>query len=314
MPPTSKKLNVRIERMPLADLRLLEENARFMKHETFQALVANLRRDGVLTQLPFACKMPDGVYEVLSGNHRVQAAIEAGIVEGDVIVTDDKLTKQQRIAIQLSHNAIAGEDDPAVLKSLYEQLDTVDWRDYAGLDDKQLELLEQVQVDSLAEANLSFQTVMIAFLPHEAEQIEAAWDAVREDVGAKPDTLWVARMLEHEKLIKALDLTGRSYDVKNVAVALEVVLNVFRRHLTDLSEGLLDEWDEAKPGKEKTWLPLATIVNTENVPVQVAGTMRRAIKLMTKRGEVSPDAPWQALEFWAADYLAGVQAEVADGG
>jgi hypothetical protein len=305
-----KKLNVRIERMALADLRLLEENARFMKHETFQALVANLKRDGVLTQLPFAARTGDGAYEVLSGNHRVQAALEAGITESDVIVTDDKLTKQQRIAIQLSHNAIAGEDDPAVLKSLYEQLDTVDWRDYAGLDDKQLELLEKVDVDSLSEANLSFQTVMIAFLPHEAEEMAEAWDAARDDMAAKPDEVWVARLLEHEKLLNALDLVGRTYGVKNVAVALGAVLAVFRAHVTDLADATLEEWDEPRPGRENAWMPLVTILGKEDVPVAAAGTIRRAIKQMTRRGDLSENAPWQALEFWAAEYLAGLQEAV----
>ena len=34
-------------------IRLLELNARFMRHETFARLVANIKKDGDLTQTPF---------------------------------------------------------------------------------------------------------------------------------------------------------------------------------------------------------------------------------------------------------------------
>lgn len=90
------------------DLKLLEVNARFMKQDEYQKLVANVKRDGCLTQLPFVCKDPvERKWLVLSGNHRVQAAIDAGLEEIEVQATKDKLTKDEMIAIQLSHNAIS---------------------------------------------------------------------------------------------------------------------------------------------------------------------------------------------------------------
>ncbi|MFE7277922.1 hypothetical protein [Streptomyces sp. NPDC057623] len=45
------------------------------------------------------------------------------------------------IAPQLSRNAIAGQDDPAILKELYDELESVEWRQCTGLDDKALDLL-----------------------------------------------------------------------------------------------------------------------------------------------------------------------------
>ncbi|MDF3142048.1 MULTISPECIES: hypothetical protein [unclassified Streptomyces] len=46
----------------------------------------------------------------------------------------------------LSRNAIAGKDDPAILKELYDELESVEWRQYTGLDDKALDLLKKVDV------------------------------------------------------------------------------------------------------------------------------------------------------------------------
>ena len=106
----------------LSELKLLEKNARYMKGPQFERLVENIRRDGVLTSFPLVHREGKAL-EVISGNHRVSAAIKAGIEESDVIEVTTPLTRQQFVALQLSHNAIAGQDDPNILRSLYDELD-----------------------------------------------------------------------------------------------------------------------------------------------------------------------------------------------
>jgi hypothetical protein len=306
--PDGQAITTRIERVKLRDLKLLELNARFMRYETYTTLVQNLRRDGALTSVPFAARDwddEDGRYLVLSGNHRVQAAIEAGIEEADVMLTDDNLSRQRQVAVQLSHNALAGEDDPATLKQLYEELDDFDWRNYAGLDDKALELIESVSIGSLSEANLSFQVVSVTCLPDELEDMRASFQAAQDLIGSKPDEVWLARFADYDRLMKALDLAGKSYKVSNVAVTLSIVLDVFNQHVTDLSDGYLEKYDEPRPGRENQWVPVETLFGKDVVPVSAAATIRRALKRMRKNGDLASEAgAWQALEHWAADYLA----------
>ena len=74
-----------------------------------------VKRDGQLTSAPFACRDGDG-YLVLSENHRTQSAIAAGLETIPYIITDDELSEDQRISIQISHNALSGKDDPFILK------------------------------------------------------------------------------------------------------------------------------------------------------------------------------------------------------
>ena len=109
-------------------LLLLEKNARFMKPEVFRRLVENVRRDGVLTSLPFCVREGEGL-RVLSGNHRVLAAIEAGLVEVDVLVSLTPLSIARQRAIQLSHNSLTGEDDPVTLRELFGEIEDLDWRE-----------------------------------------------------------------------------------------------------------------------------------------------------------------------------------------
>src|SRR5690606_10189312 len=120
---TLEKLTVQHRRIDPRKVKLLDQNAHFMRHETFMRLVENIRADGAATSTPFLWRRHDDqtrkplhkpeddhAYECLSGNHRVKASIVAEVYEIDVLYTDDYIDPDRRRAIQLSHNAIFGED------------------------------------------------------------------------------------------------------------------------------------------------------------------------------------------------------------
>lgn len=114
-PGPSDSLETRVVRRKLSELTLLEghENARYMKAAQFNRLVDNLKRDGVLTSSPLIYKNT-----VRSGNHRVAAAIKAGIAEADCIELLGDVSEERVIGIQLAHNAINGQDDPNILSTI----------------------------------------------------------------------------------------------------------------------------------------------------------------------------------------------------
>jgi hypothetical protein len=172
---------------------------------------------------------------VLSGNHRTMAAIEAGLTSIGWVEITEPLPRQRQIALQLSHNAIAGQDDPAILKELYDELEAVEWRQYSGLDDKALDLLEKVDVTGLGEANLDFATVQIVFLPDDLERAEAAIDAAKATGAA--DARWTAGLAQYEAVLDAIETSRAAYKIGNVATALGVILTVFEAHLGDLADG-----------------------------------------------------------------------------
>jgi hypothetical protein len=298
-------MQTRIERIRLGDLRLLEVNARYFRRETFATLIVNIARDGCLTSVPLAWREPGQEAPlVLSGNHRVMAAIEALGADhvADVMVTDDPLTPAQRTAIALSHNAIAGEDDPATLKLLYEAIDDVDWRLYSGLDDKMLELLARIAPAPLQATAVEYLTCTLLLLPEERDRLEASLLAAEEQVQSSTST-YLGRLAEYDRVLDSLDLAGRASGIRNSATALAVVLDVFDAHLTDLSAA----WE---PDVDRTrWIPLATIFGTDEVPPAAARVIQRAIARMVEHDEVSDKARWQSIEFLCADYLAGVKDE-----
>lgn len=284
------------------DLTLLDVNARFMRHEQFQRLVANIREDGSLTSTPLVWNDAEtGRRIVLSGNHRTKAAIEAGLERIFWLEITEPLPRQRQIALQLSHNAITGEDDPATLKALYEELEDVSLRLYSGLDDKTLELLEEVTVPSLAEANLDFATVQIVFLPDEKEAAEKALESARK--AASADARWLARIEQYESVLDALDTTKGAHNIGNVAAAFAIILSVFERHLSELAEGWYDP--DEQTAKRKGHAPIETVLGTRTLPADAAAIVQQAIDRMIRAEDLPPDQRWRALELWAADYLAG---------
>lgn len=278
---TQARIETRTIRIDPRALKLLDVNARYMRHEVYQRLIHNIQRDGGLTgNTPFAWRLHDDetqtaseppVYLVLSGNHRVKASIDAGLDTIEVTVTDDYLTPDRRKAIQLSHNALTGEDDPAVLKTIYESIGDVGLRLYSGLDDKQLQLLADVSASPLSEAALQFQHIALTFLPHEVDQVNAVWDDARKQIKSVTG-YWVGRWGDYDRTMDALEATQEAYNIKNTATALMVVLDIFYRHLNELQDGFLDA--QGEPYDPKQQVPVISVLGV-TLPARLAAKIKK---------------------------------------
>lgn len=281
------------------ECELLEKNARFMKNETFQNLVENVKRDGGLTSVPFCYLTEEGKYRVLSGNHRVMAARAAGFEEVLVMYTDEPLTKDQQIAIQLSHNSLVGEDDPIILQDLYNEIEDLSLKYYSGLDDKVLEQLEKVQVTGLTEAQLDYLSLSFVFLPDEAELLVEVLEKAKNEIAS--DVVLV-RMSEYDRLLEAVAKTQAAYNIHNGATAIMLILDLFERHQEELKAGWLDENGELI---HKNFVPISSVLGTDLIPSAAAEVINRAVEKMMASGEITNKNKWQALEYMAADYLSG---------
>ena len=225
--PTSVRMAV----VPIAQCDFLEKNARFMRAEQYRQLVENIRRDGCLTSVPFAIKQGDR-YKILSGNHRVKAAQDAGLTDIPVLYTDQELTHAQQVAIQLSHNAIAGQDDMAILRELYDEINDVALKEYSGLDDVVLGRMNPPNLDPLSESHLEYRVVSVCFLPEEVERAEKLFDKVMEQTTG--DATWVNRRADYDRMLDALTIAKAQAGVKNTATAFGLLLDLAEKHLEEI--------------------------------------------------------------------------------
>lgn len=61
-------------------------------------------------------------------------------------------------------------------------------------------------------------------------------------------------------------------------------------------------WDPEPSG---AWVPLDRLFGVRVVPAGAAVVIALALDRMRARGEIGTDNAWQAVEYWAADYLSG---------
>lgn len=189
-----------------------------MKGATFAQLVANIKRDGCLTSFPLVNRQGEDL-TVASGSHRVAAAIKAGLVEGEVIEITSPLTREQFVALQLSHNAIAGEDDPNVLRSLYDELG-FEWKEYSGLTDDAFKV-EDLDTSVLRVEAPFYEELNISFLPGDAVIFGDWLDKIAKSKAAT--SRLVGHYADFDCFFRELLAVKHATGVHNTAVALRLM-------------------------------------------------------------------------------------------
>jgi hypothetical protein len=207
----------RLEMAAPGELKLLEKNARYMKAEQFQNLVENVKKDGNLSSLPLCYREKDGKLRVLSGNHRVMAARQAGVEQVLVLVIGEEKEADERLAIQLSHNAIAGQDDLVILKELWESIKDVQARMYAGLDSDTLKALEGIQFAAISEQRLRYKLTNFLFLPEELEDLDQLLKETA--VAFAGDEVYLAHLNTYDAFFELIVRIKKKCQIKNSAAA-----------------------------------------------------------------------------------------------
>ena len=210
-------------------LKAAPKNARFMSGQMLEQLVSNIKRDGGLTSAPFCWRDGQGVTHILSGHHRVKAAIEAGEKWIMILYTDRNLSKQERIAIQLSHNAISGQDEPTILRELWNEIVALDLKAYSGLDDAVLQSYAPVKIDSLGEQDVVFREVALAFFPSEIERLEE----VLEKLKIRRKKRYAAQLEQFDRFIDRLMDFKEATDIYNSGTAMLAILDIVEEWLSN---------------------------------------------------------------------------------
>lgn len=213
-------------RRKLGELKLLEKNARYMRSAEFQQLVANLERDRVLTSLPLIHRDV-----IISGNHRVQAARKAGIVEADVLEIVGEIDDARLKAIQLAHNAITGKDDPNVLAELYGSL-PFDEKLYSGVTDDCLKELEELPCPGVSAAATQYTDFLLTFLPEEAEAFMTLVKRIEKK--ALADAVLVANGGDFEHFFDTLVAVKEKCNVHNLATAIRTMARLAAERLEEM--------------------------------------------------------------------------------
>jgi len=205
-------------------------NARFFKKEVFERLVENIRGDGRLSSVPLCHEPVAGRLEVLSGKHRVEACILADIERILVIVLLVPLDPARQVAIQLSHNALVGEDDPQILAKLFACIDSIQGRLYAGLSSDAMGEIKKVELVQFKTPATLTRAVTFAFTEPELGNVESVLEELRAYQGSS--VIFLARDDTFEVFFKTLQGVKKSENIKNASLGMARLCELAKEHLS----------------------------------------------------------------------------------
>ncbi len=219
-----------------AELKLLEKNAHYMEPGEFARLVDNIKKDGALTSTPVVYR---GV--VLSGNHRVQASLKAGLETIAVINILSELNDDEQKAIQLSHNSINGKDDKNILRELFDSIESLDMKLYSGLTDDDFNISD-IEVESLSFIQPSYEDMVIAFLPEEKALFVEALEKIGKK--AKDKLILAGSHTDFNNVFQAVITTKSQLNIINTAEAFKAMSQLAMEKLKEMEDGETEETDQ----------------------------------------------------------------------
>ena len=280
-----------IAKVKIANIKEQDINARIMKPEMFKQLVDNIKKRGQLESLPL-CVMAEDKIEIISGHHRIRAAREAGMEDIVVILDISGLSRSQIAAKQIAHNAISGFDDQSTLKEIVKLIEDVDdmlesyiGKDIMGEPMAELEKLLSPKVE------FDWKNITFTFLPHQMADLEKLISVLES---TSPDLVGVAPIEEHKPFMEAINKYQKFANVKNTGAAIHAMVRCTDQMFEDIG------YEESQE-----WVQLTTLFGSSAVPKEAADIITEAVKKMASEGIVGQKNKWQAIEYWAADFLAG---------
>lgn len=217
------------------DIDLIDEaelNANEMTGEDFATLCDNIGKSG-LSSVPCCYKKADGRFVMISGHHRLRACKKLHYATIGILWCDEsELSKDEIIAIQLSHNSLHGQDNTSILKKLFEQIQSVDFKKFAHINIDEISPVstEGISVYALKE-NFVFSIVLY---PNSFENLDEIYGDIREQA-KKSDAVILASQDENEMLLLKLQQEiGKQYDIKSPSITFAKLLELARERLDEI--------------------------------------------------------------------------------
>lgn len=229
-----KKDKWKVEKVSLEEIVPAELNANEMSEKDFHQLCENIGISG-LSSVP-ACykRSEDGKYVIISGHHRVRAAEKEGYTEIYIIYADEKdLTKDEIIAIQLSHNSLHGEDNKGILKRLFESISSVDFKRFAHID------IDEIGSISLGSVNVipmrETYSVSLVLYKSDINLLEEITGCVKEALHGSEYVILADQENTEAEYLALMKEVGQKFNIKSSNISFAKILELAKKQIENES-------------------------------------------------------------------------------
>ena len=220
----------KVKKVGLDEIVPAEMNANEMSPSDFRQLCENIGVSG-LSSVPACYKREsDGKYVIISGHHRVRAAEKEGYTEIYIIYADEKdLSKDEIIAIQLSHNSLHGEDNKGILKRLFESIMSVDFKRFAHIN---IDEIGTIAIDSASIIPImeTF-TVQLVLYKNDILTLDELMGCLRDAVSGSDYVILADQEHTEEQYLELMKVVGQKYDIKSSNIAFAKILELARKQI-----------------------------------------------------------------------------------
>lgn len=224
----------KFESIDIKDIIPAEINANKMTEEEFKKLIQNIQKSGGLSSAITCYKKADGLFVIISGHHRYAACVKLTYVTVPVIYAlEEDLTPDEIIALQLSHNSLHGSDDNGILKKMFEDIQSMDFKFFANIDID--------EVGSVKTENYSFTPELVHYTVSFV-LYQDAFDNLKEILGIvdelRPtsDLVIVADGSDTEdSFLKLISDTKKEHGIKSSGIALSKIIELANVGLKSLN-------------------------------------------------------------------------------
>lgn len=218
------------------DIRLIDEaemNANEMSGEDFAALCDNIGKSG-LSSVPCCYKKQDGRFVMISGHHRLRACKKLRYTKIGILYCDEEdLTKDEIIAIQLSHNSLHGQDNRNILKKLFEQIQTIEFKKFAHINIDDISPVDTNGIDiSVMKDTFTFSVILY---PNSFHALDDLLGDIRE-LSKKSDVILLADQNPNEQMLLRLQKDiGDKFNIKSPSICFAKLLDLAKERLTQIN-------------------------------------------------------------------------------
>lgn len=206
----------------------LEKNAHYMDKQILDHLTENVAHDGFLSQLPFGMKRQcDGKFLILSGNHRLKAAIKAHL-EYILILYIDEVDKDTQLGYQLSHNSLVGKDDAQMLKEIYQEISSIEMQKFSGLNGINFVDVNKINVPSIGDGDIELTEMKFQFIESKSNSIKNVLQALEElDIDENSALVYGS----FEAFISCCQNIKRKFTIKSRSIAFSKMIDICQEYL-----------------------------------------------------------------------------------
>lgn len=207
-------------------------NANRMTDEDFKALVRNIGKTGGLSSAITCYRKENGRFVIISGHHRYHACMKNGYDKVPCIYAEEAdLSRDEIIALQTSHNSLHGSDDKAILKKLFEEISSIEFKEIAHIDIDEIGSFDSFSTSVVPISE--HYSVTLTLYKDDLKCLLDLMDVVKENI-QKSEVVILANQCNTEPMLMELNrLLKKNYNIVSSSTAFAKILEMAKKYMED---------------------------------------------------------------------------------